>query len=77
MRLSSLAYVMSVSLCVISFTTIRPWALISLLSQLDAAAPESSYPLVSVISQLASLSQLTFVEGFYINILPLIRLFLA
>ena len=28
-----------------SFTTIRPWALVSLLSQLDAAAPESSYPL--------------------------------
>src|SRR5271165_6881822 len=34
-----------VCVCVISFTTIRPWALISLLSQLDAAAPESSYPL--------------------------------
>ena len=29
----------------ISFTTTRPWAIISLLSQLDAAAPESSYPL--------------------------------
>ena len=27
------------------FTTVRPWALISLLSQLDAAAPEFSYPL--------------------------------
>ena len=36
---------MCVCVCVISFTTIRPWALISLLSQLDAAAPESSYPL--------------------------------
>ena len=31
--------------CIISFTTIRPWALISLWSQLDAAAPESSFPL--------------------------------
>ena len=28
-----------------SFTTIKPWALISLLSQLDAAVPESSYTL--------------------------------
>ena len=34
-----------VCVCVISFTTIRPWAIISLLSQLDAAAHESSYPL--------------------------------
>ena len=28
-----------------SFTTIKPWALLSLLNQLDAAALESSYPL--------------------------------
>ena len=36
---------MILCVCAISFTTIRPWAIISLLSQLDAAAPESSYPL--------------------------------
>ena len=34
-----------VCVCVISFTTIRPWALISLRNQLYAAAPESSFPL--------------------------------
>ena len=34
-----------VCVSVISFTTIRPWSLISHLSQLDAAATESSYPL--------------------------------
>ena len=36
-----------VCVSVVYFTTIRPWALIvlSLWSQLDAAAPESSYPL--------------------------------
>ena len=40
-----MTWTVCVCVCVISFTTIRPWALISLLSQLDAAAPESSYPL--------------------------------
>ena len=43
-RLRSFASGHTVCACVISFMTIRPWALISTSSKLDAAASESSYP---------------------------------
>ena len=43
--------------CVISFATIRPWALISLRSQLDAAAPEFSFLLGDKPVNQAALSQ--------------------
>ena len=55
-----------VCVCVISFTTIRSWAFISLLSQLDAAAPESSYPLGDKPVNQPALSQT--LVGYSVNV---------